>query len=330
LKTETLINYYRNEGFVQSIGEIIKPNQNISVQLKGLSGSLDAIILSAIYLSNHQNHLVILHDKEEAAYFQNDLQSCLLKKDVMLFPTSYKKPYRVEEIENANVLMRAEILNRINNKAATGEIIVTYSSALSEKVINKRSLKQNTLKLKSGDVYELEKLRDRLISFDFELTDFVYEAGQFSIRGGIVDIFSYANELPYRIELFGNEIDSLRTFNPESQLSVKSVREINIIPNIQTQLQQESRESFLNFIPNNTKIWLKDYEQACDTIDLLFQKATNEFETLVANSGNTHVISDPVSLFETKSSFDKMLKGYTLIEFGNRFYFKKSKEFHFN
>lgn len=327
MKTGDLLKVYKTDSILQTIAELIKANEDYSVQLKGLSGSLDAVILASAYQLNYQNHLVVLHDKEEAAYFFNDLQNLLSGKEILFFPTSYKRPYEFEETENANVLMRAEILNRINHKASSGEIIVTYPEALTEKVINKKSLTQHTFSAREGEKIDMAFLSELLLTYDFEKTDFVFEAGQFSIRGGIIDIFSYAHDLPYRIELFGNEIDSIRTFDPTSQLSVDKVKEINLIPNIQTKLIQELREGLLEFMPNNTKVWMKDYQQLLDVINAYFDKATQGFDKVMQESGQSKLVLKPEDLFETRKSFKMQLTNLVKIEFGNRFTGKADKIF---
>lgn len=168
---------------VQTIAEKIKPNETSHIKLKGLVGSLDAVIAASVYQLNKQTCIFVMHDKEEAAYFQNDLQNLLGEKEVLLFPTSYKRPYQFDETENANILQRAEILNRINHKASTGELIVTYPEALTEKVINKKSLNKNTFSAKVGENLDVAFLTELLQTYDFEPADFVYEAGQFSVRG---------------------------------------------------------------------------------------------------------------------------------------------------
>src|SRR5690606_19439488 len=130
-----------------------------------------------------------------------------------------------------------------------------------------------------------------------EKTDFVYEAGQFAIRGGIIDVYSYANDLPFRLELFGNEVESIRTFEPSSQLSKDPIEQISIIPNVQTRLLQETRQSFVEFLPDSTKFWFKDLSQCLDVVEAYFEKATENFETILRESGNTKVILDPQDLF---------------------------------
>lgn len=291
----------------------------MNIHLKGMVGSLDAVIAASIYQLNKQTTIFVLHDKEEAAYFHNDLQNLMQGKEVLLFPTSYKRPYQFDETENANILMRAEILNRINHKASSGELIVTYPEALTEKVINKKSLTNNTLSVKVAEKLDVGFLTELLQTYDFEKTDFVYEAGQFSVRGGIIDVFSYAHDLPYRIELFGNEVESIRTFDPATQLSEESVKQINIIPNIQTRLLEEVRQSFLSFIPRNSKFWFKDFQQTIDTIDAYFDKAESNFDQVLSVT-DTQIVLDPKELFETGESFSKELGSFAQVEFGNRFY----------
>lgn len=327
MEARELLKLYKTDSIIQTIAEESKSNEDKTIQIKGLSGSIDALIVASLYQINHQNHLIVLHDKEEAAYFFNDLENLLPGKEVLFFPTSYKRPYEFEETENANVLMRAEILNRVNHKASSGEIIVTYPEALTEKVINKKSLTKNTFSAKVGEQVDVEFLSELLQSYDFEKADFVYEAGQFAVRGGIIDVFSYAHDLPYRIELFGNEIDSIRTFDPNSQLSVDTVKEINLIPNVQTKLIHEQRQGFIDFLPNNTKVWFKDYQQTLDVIDKYYEKASESFSQILAESGNTKVVLNPEDLFEISSSFEEQIQNLQKIEFGNRFYLKAQNTF---
>ncbi len=330
MKINEFLKVYKNDGVVQTIAETIKPNEGHLVRLKGLSGSLDAIVAAAVYGINHQNHLFILHDKEEAAYFFNDLQNLLGNKEILFFPTSYKRAYEFDETENANILQRAEILNRINHKATAGELIVSYPEALTERVINKKALTENTFTATAGETVDIEFLSEILSTYDFEKTDFVYEAGQYAIRGGIVDVFSYAHDLPYRLEFFGNEIESIRTFDPTTQLSVDAQKEINIIPNVQTKLIGEGRQSFLKFLPRNTKLWFKDFHLTLDIIDQYFDKATQSFDQVLAAANQTQVVLNPEDLFETTSSFKEMTGHFSNVEFGNRFSGLKAVEFEFD
>lgn len=326
MEVKDLLKIYSEDPFIRTAVEAIKTNTNI--QLKGFTGSLDAIFASVNYQLNPQHNLFILNDKDEAAYFYNDLQNLLGEENVFLFPMSYKKPYQYEEIDNANVLQRAEILNQLNNDKAN-LMIVTYPEALSEKVINKKSLIANTLQIKVGESFDINFISELLISYDFEKADFVYEPGQFSIRGGIVDIFSYASEYPYRIELFGDEIDSIRLFNPESQLSMQIVNQINIIPDVQNKLIKETRETFFNFIRNTSNIWIKDASFCFEVIDDCFQQVEQHFEQIVTKSGGIRIIENPDALFETRRSVQNEIKKFKIIEFGSKSYYKEGEKLSF-
>ncbi|MCB2376382.1 transcription-repair coupling factor [Hymenobacter sp. BT635] len=337
----------------------------VHLHLRGLVGSQDAVLAAALHQEfPDQHHLFILHDREEAAYFLADLQHLVPDEEPLLFPSSYKRPYAFDETENANVLMRAEVLNKLNShrgpktaaeqkaedaddalpegaekskkgkkisvKDTAGALIVTYPEALFEKVINKKSLVANTFIVKVGDKLDVNFISDMLAEYDFERSDFVYEAGQFAVRGGIVDIFSYANELPYRIELFGDEVETIRTFDPESQLSVEKRQQVSIIPNVQTKLLQETREAFLDFIPRNTAIWAKDMRQTLDVVEESFDRAEAGFKEMLASAGGVQIVSKPEDLFETGKSFKKLLENFPIVEFGKRFHFKGGEDFQFS
>ena len=330
MKPKDLLKWYREDGIVQTIAESIKPNISGHVQIHGLVGSFDAVLSASVFQLIHQSFLFILHDKEEAAYFHNDMQNLMGQKEVLFFPASYKRPYEFEEIENANILQRAEILNRINHKSASGELIITYPEALSEKVIHKAALKKNTFTIHEGEEVDIDFIEEILISYDFEKSDFVYEAGQFAVRGGIIDIYSYAHDLPFRIELFGDDIESIRTFDPVSQLSKDPIKAINIIPNIQTKLLEEKHQSFLEYLPKNTKIWVKDTRLTIDVIEKSYKKAFSSFGEILKQSFNTSVLLEPEALFETGDSIEALLSRFQVIEFGNRFSSKKDLEFSFN
>ncbi|WP_210488251.1 transcription-repair coupling factor [Rufibacter aurantiacus] len=326
MKATQFLELYRQDPVVQTVAQRLQTPEPQHIQLKGLVGSLDAVVASALQTMQPGTHLFILHDREEAAYFYSDLSNLLEEgQEVLLFPSSYKRAYQFDHTENANILLRAEVLNRLNNRAGAGALIVTYPEALTEKVINKKSLVANTLGAKVGEKLDVNFLTEMLASYDFERTDFVYEAGQFAVRGGIVDVFSYANELPFRLEMFGDEIESIRTFDPNTQLSVEQKKQISIIPNVQTKLLQETRESFLDFIPDDSKIWVKDYRQTVEVVSESFEKAEQAFKEMLEHSAGVQIVSNPEDLFESGKSFKKALETFTLVEFGKRFNFKNAE-----
>ncbi len=324
MKANDFLSIYKADGLIKTVAEGIRASKPQNIRVKGLSGSLDAVLVATTFKLHPQDYIVVLQDREEAAYFQNDLQN-LLDREVLLFPMSYKRAYEYDETENANILMRAEILNRLAGKT-TPEILVTYPEALSEKVINKRSLASNTFTVKLGEKLDIAFLEEFLHNYDFEKTDFVYEAGQFAVRGGIIDIFSFANDLPCRIELFGDEVDSIRTFEPGSQLSVTKLDKVNIIPNVQTKLVQEERQSLLEYIAADTKLWFKDVQLTKDIVQKSFERAEASFDKILKASG-AQVVSSPEKLFDGGDTFLERTKAFTRVEFGSRFILENARSF---
>lgn len=320
-----LFSIYEQSDYVKTIARALTSNK--VTRLKGMAGSYDALLAAGCAVHTSRANIYILHDKEEAAYFLNDMRNYLSDDKVVLFPSSYKKPYQFEATENANILQRAEVLNRINDRGDTDLHIITYPDALYEKVINQKSLISNTFNARVGERLDVEFIAELLTSYDFEKTDFVYEAGQFSVRGGIVDIFSFANDYPFRLELFGDEIESIREFDPETQLSTEPLDHVTLIPNVQTKLITEERQSFLEYIPGSSIIWMKDYRETLDLVEKGYLKAVESFESIMRVSGNTQVISSPTQLFDSEKSFDTLLQNFSRAEFGNRYYLKPDKEF---
>ena len=256
------------------------------IYVDGLVGSALSIVVANIFLEQQKNILFLLSDKEDAAYFLNDLELLIGEQHVVFYPGSYRRPYQIEDTDNANVLMRAEVLNRIHTQRKP-LCMVSYPEALFEKVITKKELDKNTLSIKTGDSLSIDFLNETLFAYHFHRTDFVTEPGEFSVRGGIVDVFSFSNNEPYRIEFFGDEIDSIRTFDIETQLSTQKVKKITIIPNVENKKTEEKRQSFLEYISKTTLIIGKDVNTYADKIDRLFEKAQSTFEGLETETKHT-------------------------------------------
>ncbi len=284
--------------------------------LKGSQGSHGALLAAALYEHKARPNLFILNDKDSAAYFWNDLQNLLPHQEIFFFPNSYKKPYAFTEIENANIVQRSEVLSKVNADRTAPHLIVTYPEALFEKVINQRSLVSNTLTLKKGDQLSVSFLTDVLNEYDFTKEDYVYEAGMFSIRGGIIDVYSFSHEIPYRIELDGSQIESIRLFDPITQLSVRELERCSITPNVQTKLLQEVREPLLRFIAPETVVWIKDFGLVQDTLSRCFELAKQTFDEILKASGQTQIVSQPEQLFDTAENFAALIEEFRKIEFG--------------
>jgi transcription-repair coupling factor (superfamily II helicase) len=314
VRASDFLQIYSADGFIKTVAAGIHARSGV-VRIRNLSGSLDTVLVAATFRDSPSDFLIVAQDKEEASYIVNDLQN-LLEREVLLFPMSYKRAYEFDETENANILLRAEVLNRLSG-AMHPEVIVTYPEALSEKVITKRSLTSNTFSISLNEELDVPFLEEFLHNYDFEKTDFVYEAGQFAVRGGIIDIFSFANELPYRVELFGRQVDSIRTFEPGSQLSVESLDQVSIIPNIQTRLIQEERQALLEFVNADTKIWFGDFQLTVDIIQASFDKVSSSYHAM-GSEGGSRVVAPPEKLFLRGDEFARLCQSFLQIEFGNR------------
>jgi transcription-repair coupling factor (superfamily II helicase) len=327
VRLKDILSIYQNDSFCKDIKSKLETAADCKLKVTGLTGSAQAIV--AAVLSTDQNiSFFILPEKDEAHFFQNDLQTLLPDKEILMFPASYKKAYQHEEIDNANILLRAEVLTKCNSTNANC-CIVTYPEALGEKVINKISLVNNTFKAVKGEALDLAFMEEFLSSYDFEKTDFVFEAGQYAVRGGIIDVFSYSNDYPYRVELFGNEIESIRSFNPDTQLSVETHDFITIIPNIQTKLLQERRESIIEYLPDNTNYWIKDGELVKGMIENGFEKSKAFYDKLFKDSGGSTLVTDPAVLYIGHQELLSLLKPHKIIQTGKYPLFKESTEYTF-
>ncbi len=315
---------------VLSLSEMLLRTKT-KIQIKGTVAGADSLVCAASWKNSNKTFLVVLHDRDEARAFHFNLSQLPVKRDaIKIFPSSYKKPYQYDEVENANVLQRSEVLASINQNQDNPHLIVTYPEALSEKVINRRSLVDNTFSANKGDQLDTAFLEEFLYSYEFEKVDFVYEPGQFAVRGGIVDVFSFSGEMPYRIELFGDSIESIREFDPETQLSQNSLEKMNIIPDVQNKLIQEERQSFLKYLPSNAVLWFKDIRETLDITDRCFDKAEETFKAIKKSSGDVEISSPPDLLFETRNTLEKDLYEFNVIEFGKRFQHNENKvEFEF-
>ncbi|EGD34830.1 transcription-repair coupling factor [Capnocytophaga sp. oral taxon 338] len=304
-----LTSFWEGESYKQ-LSQHIKGK--IPCYMEGIVGSAISFVLSEIFKQTKQTLFFVGDDKEQAAYLLNDLELLLGQDQVLFFPSSYRRPYQTEETDNANVLLRAEVLSHIQKEA---KVVVSYSEALFEKVLTRQQLEKNTLTLKVGEQLSLDTLNEVLFEYQFNRVDFVSEPGEFSVRGGIVDVFSFSNDTPYRIEFFSDVIESIRSFDVETQLSIQQVPSVVIIPNIENKLAGEQRTSFLSLLPENTLIFTQDFELFVPKWEKMYQKAQETFATL----NNTIAHLPPQELF---SEATELLK-----EFERRYVIKINPHF---
>ena len=312
MSTQNIVNQYQQSSNISQITRAFKQEKN-HFQITNLVGSSLSFVISETFKSSEKPYLLIFNDKEEAAYYLNDLEQLLGEKNVLFYPGSYRRPYQIEEVDNANVLLRSEVLNRINSQKKAA-IIVTYPAALFEKVVTKKELEKNTLKVTVGESLSLDFVNELLFEYKFKRVDFVTEPGDFSVRGGIVDVFSFSNDESYRIEFFGDEIESIRSFDVATQLSKEKLKKVAIIPNIENKTLQEHRQSFLKYIAANTVVFTKNTGLLFGSLDSLFLKSENAFNDLSKEINHT----EPSELFCNGAFIKKQLEEFSLVDFGNQ------------
>jgi len=278
------------------------------IYANGLKGSAFATVFSSISSESDKTQLVILKDNEEAIHFFNDVEN-FFEKEVYYFPKSYKRNYDLSKTDNANVLYRSEALKALSEDQQK-KIIITYPEALLENVASKKVLHQNTFKVKVGNNLGTEFVNETLHELGFKREDFVTEPGEYSIRGGIVDVFSFSNSNPFRIEFFGDEVDSIREFDPINQLSLKKHVEIVILPSIHEKLVLEERCSFFDLLPENTMVWLSDKKYILQSIYNEFETIKNSFsnieESTIKQIGFENLYQSPVQIDESMNKFSSI------------------------
>jgi len=300
-------------------------NKTSNIHLKGLVGSALSFVVAGAFKDVQRPFLLIFNDKEEAAYYLNDLEQLVGEKNVLFYPGSYRRPYQIEETDNANVLLRAEVLNRINSRKKPA-VIVTYPDALFEKVVTRKELDRSTLKISVGDELSIDFVNEVLFEYQFKRVDFVTEPGEFSVRGGIIDVFSFSHDEPYRIEFFGDEVDSIRTFDVETQLSTDKKKKISVMPNVENKQLNEIRESFLKYISADTAVFIKNLDLLSAQADKLFSKAKEAFEKLSEEVKH----SEPSELFADGELIKKQLLDFTAVELSNTAFLKPKTEIQYH
>ena len=332
-----LTEIYSQSKIVEQLGAMLEAGED-RVHVDGLTGSLPAIVAASLAEKYpDKSQLLIATGKEEAYYLLNDLETLLDEADieleskrVLLFPPSYRKPHNVRrpntdpdqpptvqddggdlfETDNANIMQRSEVVNQLN--AGRPLLVVTFPEALSERVVSSRTLTRNTLRIAKGTKVDMDFVMDVLQEYEFERVDFVVEPGQYAVRGGIIDVFSYANDQPFRIEFFDDTVDSLRSFDPVSQLSVRQYDTISILPDMQRRAQDvvtvEDRVPLTHYFGSGDVVWVQGLMFACESV-----------ETLYANAGrdDKHYVS--------ANDLLRSLLRCRIVEQGNSTYFTKAQ-----
>jgi transcription-repair coupling factor (superfamily II helicase) len=288
LQTRQFLKYFQGQKNFKKIIEMLNTPPGEKIHLKGLIGSAKTILLANLFQKSSNSFTVVLNDREEAAYFYDDLNNLGLTESTLFFPSSFKCSVQFGQTEQENIVQRTEVLNKIllNEKPY---IIVSYPEALVETVISQAGLKINTLGIRKGDKISTEFINEFLYEYGFERVEYVYGPGQFSVRGSIVDVFSFSNEDPYRLDFFGDEVESIRSFNIDNQISKDSLENITIVPNIQNRSIDSTRVSFAEFFQMGN-IWFgNNLNQFFDHVTDIHRQA------ILANANEENIKDDIVS-----------------------------------
>jgi transcription-repair coupling factor (superfamily II helicase) len=336
MNLDVLLKEYANDSRCIAIADRCILPQPQRLHVHGLSGSAAGFVFAAVFgnpATADKNHLIILRDAEEAAYFHNTLENITGALDLFYFPSSFKNKKNYRLLNSSHVMLRTEALTKI---AAGGnkKIVVTHPEALFEKVVLSTTLSANIISIKQADTLDVNAMLERFVQHGFERTDFVYEPGQFAIRGGILDIYSFGNEKPYRVELFGNEVDSIRIFDPETQLSERKLLQVNIIPNVETQFEAGEKVSLFEFLPANTIVWTEDWQfikekiqQQEEDLEIYLEVVKTLGSSKTANRDDDEVNEkkeiSPDDFVNAAILEDQITQKH-IVEFGRAAYFSKS------
>jgi len=333
MNLEMLLKEYAVDPRCFKIADRITLSQPQQFQLKGLRGSAASFIVSSIFTNpsaSQLNHLVILRDAEEAAYFHNSLENITSALNLFYFPSSFKNKKNYRLLNSSHVMLRTECLTRFSNPTGENRVgaIITYPEALFEKVVLPKTLSANIISIKQGDTIDPNSIYEKFVGYGFERTDFVYEPGQFAVRGGILDIYSFGNEKPYRVELFGNEVDSIRIFDPETQLSERKLLQVTIIPNVETQFDSGEKVSLPEFLPANTVVWTEDWEFIKEKIEQQEEEFgiwNSEFGVKHLQASEEDSISEKIEVnandFVKADFLEAQIRQKHIIELGNKAFF---------
>lgn len=342
MNLDVLLNEYKNNPRIFQIADRLSFTQPQKIHLTGLAGSAAEFVAASIInhaIASQRNHLIILQDAEEAAYFHNTLENITGTLNLFYFPSSFKNKNNYQLLNSSHVMLRTEALTRL--AAGTNKnVVVTYPEALFEKVVLSKTLSENIIAIKQGDVLDVNTVLEKFVGYGFARTDFVYEPGQFAIRGGILDIYSFGNEKPYRIELFGNDVDSIRIFDPETQLSERKLLSVNIIPDTDVIVNDEGEKiSLIEFMQANTMVWIKNWAFAKEKIEQQeeelgvfteMMKTTNDRQETAEAEDALHKKDFGENDFVKADELEKQILQRHIIEFNQKSYFTNSPQYTVN
>ena len=309
-----LFSVYAAHPNTKGLATIIKDGGIKTVYVDGVHASCMSLFFSAFIKENPSVYVFVLNDNEEAGYFYHDMVQANGDADILFFPSSYRRAIKYGQKDAANEILRTEVLSRLEKRDNVA--VVTYPEALAEKVVSKKLLTDKTVSLKVGQNIETDTIAAQLVSLGFDHVDYVYEPGQFATRGSILDVFSFASEFPYRIDFFGDEIDSIRTFEVESQLSKEKKSAVNIVPEL-TGVSGDS-VTFLDFLPSQALLCVKDLLWVRERIQSIHDEVLSSQAIAAAEDGDNVELPDIQKTIIQGTDFTDKALDFRRIDFGSK------------
>ena len=267
-----LVSQYASHPGVKALGRVLCDKQQRRITLDGLHGSVLPLLFASLSAARpealNSPFVFVADDQEEGGYLYHDLVQMLGEERVLFFPSSFRRAVKYGQKDAANEILRTEVLSKLSS-GMLPLFVVTFPDALCELVVSHEELSDQTLRLQQGETVDIAVLQDVLLDFGFQRADYVYEPGQFAVRGSIVDIYSFASEYPYRIDFFGDDIDSIRTFEIQTQLSLSRKDAVTIVPELRHTRQKQ--ESFLRFLPENSLLVMRDVTYLCESVENIYE-----------------------------------------------------------
>lgn len=323
-----LIQLYSKHPAAENLQQLLADDGLKKIHCAGLAGSSKSLLMASIVSSLPGIHLVVMPEKEEAAYAYNDLVNLLDADTVLFFPSSYKRSLHYNQVDNGNIILRTNVVNKLGAAAQSSEnpflVVVTYPEGLAEKVITQVKLKKNTLQLAKGEKLSIAFVREMLEEYHFSEVDFVYEPGQYAIRGSLVDVFSFAHPDPFRIDFFGDDVESIRTFDVDNQLSKEFHEKISILPNVQELKREDISEPLTDYLRSGAVVWMNDIRFITDKLNDIYDQVSRR-----SDQDDNYILLNESQL-TTGHYLISQLPGFSVVEFGSRNFFPGSVAVSFN
>lgn len=320
MNLKNLLQIYTQHAQVKKMGKLINADNVSPIHIKGLKGSAASMIFGALAYSGqaHGPYLFLMNDEDTAGYLYHDLVQMLGEQQVLLFPSTYRRAVKYGQRDTANEVLRTDVLGRLSSYGINKNewlYVVTYPAALAELVASRDEIVEHTISLKVGEEFDLSDLSKHLLDIGFERRDYVYEPGEFAVRGSLLDVFSFSSEYPYRIDFFGDEVESIRTFEVQNQLSKDKINEATVVPKVEA--EQGDMVPFTEYLPTNTRVVATDIVYFCDVISKIYEEGFSR-QAVVEQQAQAHQQQEKMTYSSNKTEGEfEFNRGETNVAAGN-------------